>query len=150
MEPLTIRLAVACRPEHAFAVWTDRIDTWWPADHTVSGDTAATIVLEPYVGGRIFERAPDGTEHEWGEVTAWEPPRRLDYRWHLRTARSARPMSRSRSPTTAGGTSISIVHSGWERLGDDATGWRDRNLGGWTTLLPHFTGAVAHLENRSL
>ncbi len=30
--------------------------TWWPDDHTVTGDPE-TVVLEPYLGGRIYERA---------------------------------------------------------------------------------------------
>ena len=35
------------------------------------------------VGGRIYERTPTGDEHDWGKVTAWEPPPRLAYLWHI-------------------------------------------------------------------
>ncbi len=80
--PLRISFDVECPSEHAFTVWTTRIDAWWPRDHTVTGN-ADLVVLEPGLGGRIFERTLDGTEHEWGEVTSWDPPRELAYRWHL-------------------------------------------------------------------
>ena len=33
--------------------------------------------------GRVYERTPDGTEHDWGEVEVWDPPRRLVYLWHI-------------------------------------------------------------------
>ena len=36
-DPLRLSLDVSCPVEHAFRVWTDRINLWWPADHTVSG-----------------------------------------------------------------------------------------------------------------
>jgi hypothetical protein len=44
--PLRITFDVACSAEHAFAMWTSRIGTWWPADHTVTGDRDLAIVLE--------------------------------------------------------------------------------------------------------
>jgi hypothetical protein len=70
--PLRISFEVACPAEHAFAVWTSRIGTWWPPDHTVSGEADLTVVLEGVVGGRIFERTSEGVEHDWGTVTIWE------------------------------------------------------------------------------
>ena len=88
IEPIRLGLDLACPPDHAFAVWTGRISQWWPADHTVTADPDLTIVLEGRPGGRIFERTADGIEHDWGEVTVWEPPRRLVYLWHLRRDRS--------------------------------------------------------------
>ena len=62
-----------CPVDHAFSVWTTDIGIWWPSDHTVSGAPSA-VVIDGRVGGRIFERARDGVEHDWGVVTAWDPP----------------------------------------------------------------------------
>lgn len=87
-EPLRMSFDVDCPAEHAFTVWTAGIGTWWPADHTVSGEPGLTVVMQGGVGGRIYERTRDGVEHDWGEVTVWNPPTRLVYLWHLRRDRS--------------------------------------------------------------
>ena len=62
IEPLRISFDVECPPEHAFMVWTTRIDTWWPRDHTVTGN-AELVVLESGRRRPNFERTVDGTEH---------------------------------------------------------------------------------------
>ena len=142
-EPLRVEFEVACPPEHAFRIWTARIGTWWPADHTVSGRADTQIILEPRLGGRIFERVPDGVEHDWGEITHWEPPQRLGYLWHLRRDRADATDVVITFAAAGVGTLVGITHTGWERLGGEAEVWRDRNQMGWTTLLPHFTAAVS-------
>lgn len=137
----SIRLAfdVQAPPEHAFEVWTARIGRWWPADHTVSGEPDLEITLEPRAGGRIFERTSGGAEHEWGEVTVWEPPTRFGYLWHLRRDRASATDVEIRFVDRGDGTTrVEIEHGGWERLGAEGESWRDRNHGGWATLLPHF------------
>lgn len=74
MTPLELRFTVGCSPAHAFDVWTSRTTLWWPKSHSVSGDPGLTVTIEPRRGGRIFERTPDGVEHDWGEVIVWQPP----------------------------------------------------------------------------
>jgi hypothetical protein len=138
IEPLRLTFEVTCSVEHAFRTWTSRIDAWWPADHTASGETDATIFLEPGVGGRLYERTTSGEEHDWGEVTRWDPPAGFAYLWHLRRDRADATDVDITFTAVDDGTRVDIVHSGWERLGDDGQTWRDRNGGGWATLLPHF------------
>lgn len=142
IEPLRVTVDVACPPDHAFDTWTLRFATWWPRGHTVSGEADARIALEPMVGGRIFERTPDGREIDWGRITAWERPDRLAYRWHIRRdAADATDVEITFVPVAGGTTRVEIVHSGWERLGAGGPAWRDANAGGWTGLLPHFVEA---------
>ncbi|HEY8846430.1 MAG TPA: SRPBCC domain-containing protein [Candidatus Limnocylindrales bacterium] len=145
IEPIRLAFEVACPVERAFEVWTADIDRWWPADHTVTGVGDLLVVLEPRPGGRIFERTPGGVEHDWGEVTIWEPPNRLGYMWHLRRDRAdATEVEIRFVPSGAAATRVEIEHRNWERLGADGETWRDRNRGGWETLLPHYVAAATN------
>ncbi len=80
-------------------------------------------------------------------MTVWEPPDRLCYLWHLRRDRSDATEVEIRFLAQDSGTRVEIEHRGWERLGADGPQWRDRNVIGWQTLLPHF---VATIESRGL
>ncbi|MBI2756809.1 MAG: SRPBCC domain-containing protein [Chloroflexi bacterium] len=143
LEPIRLAFEVACAAEQAFQTWTERIGAWWPKDHTVTCDPNLHVVIEPWVGGRIFERTPSGVEHAWGEVTTWEPPRRFGYRWHLRRDRSdATDVDIRFVALGASATRVEIEHRGWERLGCEGEVWRGRNFGGWSALLPHFVHAA--------
>jgi hypothetical protein len=143
IEPLRLSYEIACRPEHAFEVWTTRFTAWWPKGHSASGDPGTTVVLEPRLGGRIFERTPDGTEIDWGEVTLWNPPRRLGYLWHIARDRAeATTVELSFLDGADGTTRLEIVHSGWEALGPAGAEYREANTGGWGALLPTFVAAA--------
>lgn len=147
IEPIRLSFEVDCPVDYAFEVWTARIAQWWPKDHTVSAEADLTVVLEPRPGGRIFERRASGIEHDWGEVTVWEPPSRLGYTWHLNRDRSdATDVEIRFLPRGDTATTVQIEHRSWERLGAEGEPWRDRNRGGWTTLLPHFVAAATSRE----
>jgi hypothetical protein len=144
IEPLRFVFDVACPLAHAFEVWTGRIGQWWPADHTVTGENGLAVSLERRVGGRIFERTAAGTEFDWGEVTVWEPPTRLEYLWHLRRDRRDATEVEIRFIDQGDATTrIEIEHRGWENLGAAGPEWCNANVAGWTTLLPHYVRAIA-------
>jgi uncharacterized protein YndB with AHSA1/START domain len=141
-EPLRFPIEVACPVAHAFSVWPSGIATWWPADHTVTGERGLSVVLEPRVAGRMFERTAGGAEQDWGEITVGEPPSRLEYRWFLRSDRAdATDVAIRYGPDGDDATRVEITHSGWEWLGTRGGAWRERNPQGWSTLPPHHTAA---------
>ena len=69
--------------EHAFAVFTERFDGWWPRSHYNGTGELAEAVLEPKAGGRWYARGTDGSVGEWGSVLVWDPPARLVLGWQL-------------------------------------------------------------------
>ena len=142
MEPIQLEFEVACSPDHAFETWASKTSTWWPRGHSVSAAPGLTVTFESRPGGRIYERTPDGAEHDWGEVLAWEPPRRLTYLWHLGSDRNRATEVDISFTGDSGITTVTIVHRGWERLGADGPAWRERNVGGWSGLLPHYRQAA--------
>jgi hypothetical protein len=58
----------------AFALFTDGLTTWWPAEYTWAQSVLDMIAMEPGANGRCFERGPYGFECDWGRVLVWEPP----------------------------------------------------------------------------
>jgi uncharacterized protein YndB with AHSA1/START domain len=143
IEPLQLTFDVRAPADHAFTIWTRDIGRWWPADHTATGEADLTVTLEPRPGGRIYERTIDGREIDWGEIVVWEPPQRFVYTWHLRRSQEDATEVEIRFVSTgADATRVEIEHRGWERLGSEGPSWRDRNRGGWATLLPHYVAAV--------
>ncbi len=142
MEPLIVEFDVRAAPSHAFDVWTRRCQLWWPRDHTVSGDPAS-ITFEPWAGGRIFERARTGEEHDWGQVLDWGPPTRVRYLWHLFFDRSEATEIELTFTPVDDGTRVRLEQRGWERLGDAGPPRRTRTGQVWTELTAVYGDVVA-------
>ena len=144
LEPLRLAFDVGSTPADAFDVWTNRISTWWPTAHTITGDSGSEIVIEPRVGGRIFERAPGGEEHDWGSVTVWEPPAQFGYRWHITSPPAEATLVEVRFTARPDGTTlVEIEHGGFDALGERGSARRADNLVGWRELIPLFIDACA-------
>jgi len=79
-EPVKKSLRVECGVEHAFEVFTSRIDLWWPRSHRRFA--GSVMLLEPAVGGRFTERTPAGEDVRLGEVIRYEPPHAISYTWY--------------------------------------------------------------------
>jgi uncharacterized protein YndB with AHSA1/START domain len=137
-------ITVAVPAARAFEVFTAGLSSWWPLEtHHIGEQDALEAVLEPAAGGRLFERAADGSECDWGRVLAWEPPTRLVFAWHLnmRWAFDPDPAHASevevRFVDLGDSTRVELEHRAFERHGDDGGAIRDAvgGEGGWGGLL---------------
>jgi uncharacterized protein YndB with AHSA1/START domain len=138
-------ITVARPPDVAFRVYTEGVATWWPArTHSVGKDRVETVVLEGRVGGRFYERLDDGTEHDWGEITTWDPPERLGMTWHPGRGPETAQQVEIRFVAEGDGTRVELEHTGWEALGGQAEATQ-ANYGsesGWTAVLGLFAQTV--------
>src|SRR5688500_2887976 len=141
MEPLVVGFTVDCPPERSFELWAQRTSLWWPRGHSVSAGPGLTVTVDARPGGRIYERTPEGEEHDWGEVLAWEPPGRLVYLWHLRFDRADATEVEVTFRPSGEGTAVSIVHRGWERLGAKGPERRERTKAGWASVIEPYQRA---------
>jgi uncharacterized protein YndB with AHSA1/START domain len=149
--PAVVRSITVNAPvERAFSVFTESFSAWWPAAHHINPQGYEAAYIEPRVGGRWFERAPDGTECEWGTVLAWEPPHRVLLTWQLNGEFEYDPDADHASEVevrfTAEGpsqTRVDLVHGRLERVvsGDKlaaAVGHTD----GWNGLLRRYSDLI--------
>jgi len=85
-DPNTVRKVVSVRAPQklAWQVFTGKMGSWWPlASYKIGKATAVDAALDPYVGGRWYERGDDGSICQWGTVLVWEPPSRLVLSWDI-------------------------------------------------------------------
>ena len=137
-EPIVKTLQLTCTPEKAFHSFTEEIGKWWPlATHSLAGNKHSICAFEPEVGGRLCETDNEGTEYEWGRVTAWDPPTRLAFTWRVGEASNSEQHVEVTFSPTSSGTEVRLVHGGWT----DSTNW-DGYQSGWDTVLSGFLDRV--------
>jgi uncharacterized protein YndB with AHSA1/START domain len=151
---VTRTVTVNATVERAFAVFTERFAAWWPTSHQINPNGYEASFIEPRVGGRWYERAPDGTECDWGTVLAWEPPRRLVMTWQLNGvweydpdpahATEVEVRFTAEGPST---TRVDVVHSKLDRIGHSAELIEGVGQeGGWRGVLRRFADVVEDRE----
>lgn len=121
IEPVRKQRRVPLEPTRAFELFTDSMATWWPLPtHSCAGDDAVDIRFEGHIGGRLVEIADDGTEYDWADVIAWDPPHRFVLAWHPNPEPIAATILDVRfTALDDGGTRIDLEHRAWEELGDE-------------------------------
>ena len=143
--PAAIRktIDVSVPVDRAFAVFAARMGEWWHKEHSIAQGTAQVdVVIEPRAGGRWYEKGADGSEHPWGRVIAYEPPRRLLLAWQLTREFVYDPDFETtvevRFEETADGTRVHFEHRDLERMGAEAVETLEGMDGGWGMLLDLF------------
>ncbi len=140
-DTLALEVVVSATPDHAFDPWVRRCGTWWPAAKTVSGAPEA-VVFEPRSGGRIYERAGDGSQHDWGRVVTWEPPSRLAFTWHLFFDPSEATEVEVTFTPVGEETLVRLQQSGFDRLGAAGESRRENTAVAWRMLVDRFAAAA--------
>jgi uncharacterized protein YndB with AHSA1/START domain len=144
MNPVRKELTVAADPERAFSVFTERLAEWWPLDtHSLSvqrqGEPATWAGFED---GKLLEIAADGSRIPWGEVTIWQPPRRLAYTWRINHAGETHTDVEVTFTPVDGGTLVVVEHTGWEVWGEEAAARRSSYETGWDDVLAPYVEAT--------
>jgi uncharacterized protein YndB with AHSA1/START domain len=144
--PVHKTITVNASQTHAFEVFANGIDRWWPKAHNIGEGLPLKIVIEPRKGGRWYSSHENGSEAVNGHVLAWEPPGRLVLSWEISAQWKSDPRLRSEIELTfiAEGpktTRVELLHHKFETMGaEDGKNMRDTVDGpmGWSGLLDAF------------
>jgi len=142
--------------EHAFQVFTEGFDTWWPRTHHIGKVPMKKAIMEGRVGGRCYTEQTDGTECDWGQILVWEPPRRFVMAWQITHAWGYEPdLAKSSevevrfTPEGRGVTRIVLEHRGFDRQGAGGEAMRIavESPNGWGGILQLFVAQVEKTNN---
>lgn len=141
--------------QKAFEVFTTKHGTWWPAAYHIGTADYETAVIEPFAGGRWYERGVDGSESLWGHVLVWEPPHRLVLAWQISAEWQYEPKLVTEievrfEPVGDQRTRVELEHRHFERFGARAAEMRaifdsggvPGAPQGWAGILSQFATAV--------
>jgi uncharacterized protein YndB with AHSA1/START domain len=147
VEPIKRSITVQRDLEQAFRIFTEEMGSWWPVENysratsDFEGEDVKVegVEFQGREGGQVLEHLSNGRTLPWGDVLAWDPPRRFVLAWH--------PTFSDRPPTEVEvrftpqgtGTLVELEHRGWERLAPDVEAvLRGNYAAGWITTLERF------------
>ncbi len=112
-----VRKATVVRSDvtHTFDTLVRTIGVWWPAETFSAGrDRVRDVTLERRLGGGVYETWDDGTVVAWGEVKAWDPPKRFTMSWSGTPRETEVEFTfQELGPSL---TRVAVEHRGWEAL----------------------------------
>ena len=130
-EVLVRTIALNCSVDHAFAVFTDKIDLWWPRGHRRNRDAALTLTDDA-----LIEHASDGSVWIMADVAHKEPPHLLALDW-FPGSNGAPTSVEVRFATEGAGTLITVTHRAL--VLEAKSIWPQRVtkfIDGWDNVLP--------------
>jgi uncharacterized protein YndB with AHSA1/START domain len=145
--PVRKNVRVRATPARAFEVFTNGIDTWWPAMYHIGSSAPKRVVVEGRQGGSIYTEQEDGTNSPWAKVLSWQPAHRLVFAWQVSPAFQYEPelaknseVEVSFAEVAEGITEVKLEHRGFDRHGDGHEGVRAMvdAEDGWGALLSLF------------
>lgn len=128
------------------------LDLVKPREHNLLAVPIEETVVEPRVGGSIYDRGVDGSTCHWGRVSAFDPPGRLVLAWLIGAdwqvvddpGRASEVEVRF-DELAPGRTRVTLTHRHLERHGEGWAAVRDGVDGpaGWPLYLARFVEVAA-------
>lgn len=143
LDPVIRSISLRTTVEEAFETWWKKIHLWWPVKRiSVSQQATSQVIMEGKVGGRLFERTENGTEHDWGRIIRWEPPTRLVYQWFLDAdPNRATEVEVRFIEQEDGTTTVRVDHGKWENAAEDLAEMQRSCVAapeGWSGIIEDF------------
>ena len=143
VKPIRKQVNVPVPMEKAFAFFTQQIGTWWPHEtHSIGEVHTETVIMEEQAGGRLYEIVDDGTEHDWGAVLIWDPPRQVTLSWRFGGADGVFTEVDVTFEASDDGTVVNLEHRHWDRIGERAPVLREQYHEGWDPVLARFVELI--------
>jgi uncharacterized protein YndB with AHSA1/START domain len=147
---LQVGISVDVPVEHAFRVFAERFDDIKPREHNLLPVPIDKTVLEPRVGGAVYDVGVDGSRCTWARVLAYEPPHRLviswdiNPQWQIETDHSRTSEVEIRFIAEgANRTNVTLEHRHLDRHGEGWEGFTRLDTdGGWPLYLERYRAAV--------
>ena len=138
----------------AFRVFTEQIGTWWRRGTHYWNDSERGLRLEfePRLGGVLREGYDEAGDDalEIGRITDWVPGEHLAYTWREAGWQDGTSTFVDIHFEPAdGGTLVTVVHSGWERVGHGSDGYDRGYEQGWNELLGWYAEAAREVGARA-
>jgi uncharacterized protein YndB with AHSA1/START domain len=116
--PVRQSTLVRCDRQRTFGTFVRTIGAWWPVMPFSAGcDRVRDVTFQQRPGGRVYETWQDGTEVDWGELLAWEPPERFVMTWNVTSVPTEVELTFTELGPSL--TRVAVEHRGWERLTDE-------------------------------
>jgi uncharacterized protein YndB with AHSA1/START domain len=112
-------IRVNVTPARAFAAFTEEIGHWWRPNSLFQFTRGRSGVLsfEPGANGRLIETHEDGSVFIVGEVSIWDPPRRLVLTWRQESfAPDQSTELHVRFEEAGEQTRVTVEHFGWDTI----------------------------------
>lgn len=142
----------------AFELFTD-LGRWWPVQtHHLADQPGELAVVEPWVGGKWYERLADGGKCDWGTVLVWDAPNRILMTWqvgadwhYVADAQDASEVEVRFVAEAPLRTRVEFEHRHLERYGDQAERMRsilDRPTGAGQVIRAYAAAAAESADGR--
>lgn len=140
LSPISKTAAVALPPLEAFELFTSHISLWWPLEtFSVRKERAETCIFELWVGGDVFELAENSERILWGKVLEFDPPDQFLITWHPdRPEETAQTIQCTFRDSDTKGTELTLMQTGWDKLGDEGADARALYDRGWDDVLGRY------------